>query len=344
MDADLLKNIHPLNTLSPKAIQALAKGMQVQLVKPGAYIFRTGDTVYDTLYVLEGRVDFLGSDGKLKLSLGKEQSKGVHPFPHEVPSKYDARAADDVKLLKVDSQLLSSVLSWDQPSGIEVGQLGATEPAADWMSNFLATRGFGRVPPAKLHTVFMKMQAADLKAGEIVIKQGTEGDCFFVVAQGRVVVEREAPNLPQPVKLAEFGPGACFGEDSLISGSTRNATVRMLTDGKLMKLTKADFIALLKTPLIPEVSFEQAQTLLAKGGQWLDVRMPNEVVDDRVDGSLNIPFPILRTRLASLPEGKPYIVFCKDGRNSSTATFLLSKQGLDAYYLRGGVASIAKKA
>ena len=205
------------------------------------------------------------------------------------------------------------------------------------MSNLLATRGFSRVPPAKLQTVFMKMKSVDAKAGDVVIKQGTAGDCFFVIAQGKVVVEREAANLPQPVKLAEFGPGATFGEDALISGSERNATVRMLSDGKLMKLDKADFMTLLKAPLIPEVSFQQAKDLVAKGAQWLDVRMPNEVSNDRMDGSLNIPFPILRTRLTTLPEGKPYVVFCKDGRNSSTATFLLSKHGLEAYLLRGGL-------
>ncbi len=343
MDAALLKNIHPLNTLSPKGLQTLSKGMQTRQFKSGSFIFRIGESVYDTLYVLEGKVELLGGDGKLKLTLGIDKSKGLHPFPHEVPSRYDARASGDVKLLQVDSQLLSSVLSWDQPSGIEVGRLDASEePAADWMSNFLATRGFSRVPPAKLQTVFVKMQSVDVKAGDIVIKQGTAGDCFFVIARGKVVVEREAANLPQPVKLAEFGPGSCFGEDALISGSERNATVRMLTDGKLMKLEKPDFIALLKAPLIPEVSFQQAKDMVAKGGQWVDVRMPNEVNNDRVDGSLNIPFPILRTRLTTLPEGKPYVVFCKDGRNSSTGTFLLSKQGLEAYLLRGGIDNATK--
>ncbi len=342
MDAALLKNLHPLNTLSPKGMQALAKGIRTRQFKSGSFIFRIGESVYDTLYVLEGQVELLSGDGKLKHTLGADKAKSLHPFPHEVPSNYDGRALGEVRLLEIDSQLLSSVLSWDQPSGAEVGQLQSSEPAADWMSNFLATRGFGRVPPAKLQTVFMKMQAADMKAGDIVIKQGTEGDCFFVIAQGKVVVEREAPNLAHPIKLAEFGPGSCFGEDALISGSVRNATVRMLTDGKLMKLAKPDFIALLKTPLIPEVTFPQAKVLVAKGGQWLDVRMPNEVANDRIEGSMNIPFPILRTRLSSLPEGKPYVLFCKDGRNSSTATFLLSKQGLEAYLLRGGVDSATK--
>lgn len=338
MDVTRLKTLHPLNKLSPKGLQALMKGMQVIFLGAEDYVFKAGDSVYDTLYVLEGRVELMDGQGKPVSTIGNE---GLHPFPREVPSAQSARATTDVQLLKIDSQLLSSVLSWDQPHGTTEMQ-AADQPDTDWMAHFLSSRGFSRVPPAKLQTVFMKMASVETKAGDVIIKQGTPGDCFYVIARGKVVVEREASNLAQPVKLAEYGPGACFGEDALISGATRNATVRMLTNGKLMRLDKTDFATALKAPLTPEVTFAQAKDMIAKGAAWVDVRMPNEVQNNRIADSINIPFPILRARLSTLAEGKPYVVCCSDGKNSSTATFLLSKHGLQAYTLKGGIGSIPK--
>lgn len=338
MDVARLRNLHPLNKLSPKGMQALMKGMQIIFMGADDFVFRVGDSVYDTLYVLEGRVEIMDKQGKVVSTIGND---GLHPFPREVPSAQGARAATDIQLLKIDSQLLSSVLSWDQPGGADAQQAD-DQPDTDWMAHFLSSRGFSRVPPAKLQTVFMKMVTVTAKAGDVIIKQGTPGDNFYVIARGKVVVEREASNLAQPVKLAEYGPGACFGEDALISGATRNATVRMLTNGKLMKLDKADFLTALKAPLTPEVSYAQATDLIAKGATWVDVRMPNEVQNNRMADSVNIPFPILRARLSTLAEGTPYVVVCSDGKNSSTATFLLSKHGLEAYTLRGGISGIPK--
>ena len=48
-----------------------------------------------------------------------------------------------------------------------------------------------------------------------------------------------------PVYLAELGMGDTFGEEALISGAHRNATVTMITDGVLMRLGKDDFNTLL---------------------------------------------------------------------------------------------------
>ena len=43
------------------------------------------------------------------------------------------------------------------------------------------------------------------------------------------------------VKVATLGPGASFGEEALLKGEPRNATVRMATAGRVLKLGKEDF-------------------------------------------------------------------------------------------------------
>lgn len=206
------------------------------------------------------------------------------------------------------------------------------------MTGFLQTRGFQNVPPENLQAVFFKMEEIKTTAGEVIIKQGAEDDdYFYIIAGGSVDVVREAESLGKSVKLAMFGPGACFGEDSLISGNPRNATVVMRTDGKLMRLHKNDFFKLLRDPLAKKLKPEKVQEVLDKGAAWVDVRMPPEANKAPLAGAMRIPFPLMRSRLTGFEADKPYIVACKDGRDSSVAAFIMAKVGLDAYFLDKGL-------
>ena len=66
----------------------------------------------------------------------------------------------------------------------------------------------------------MRMQRVDHKAGDIVIKQGDEGDYFYVIVKGKCLVTRETPLNKEGIKLAELGMGDTFGEEALISERT----------------------------------------------------------------------------------------------------------------------------
>ena len=55
------------------------------------------------------------------------------------------------------------------------------------------------------------------------------------------------------IKLAELKAGDTFGKQALISGAKRNATVRMVSNGDLARLTKDDFTILIKAPLLDEI-------------------------------------------------------------------------------------------
>ena len=75
------------------------------------------------------------------------------------------------------------------------------------MTTLLQTKAFHRIPPANIQAIFMRMQRINYRARDIVIKQGTEGDYFYVVVAGKCVVTRETPLNKEGIKLAELGPG-----------------------------------------------------------------------------------------------------------------------------------------
>ena len=54
----------------------------------------------------------------------------------------------------------------------------------DWMTTLLQTAAFHRIPPANIQAIFIRMQQINFKAGDVVIKQGDEGDFFYAITRG----------------------------------------------------------------------------------------------------------------------------------------------------------------
>ena len=176
--------------------------------------------------------------------------------------------------------------------------------------------------------------------GESVIQQGDEGEHFYLIREGKCEVVRKTRKNPEGVTLARLGVGDNFGEESLISGGKRNASITMVTDGVLMSLTKADFLELLNDPLLKWVGYPQGRELAADGAIWIDVRLPAEYQSRHIQHSVNLPLPLLRIKLDKLDPETRYILYCDSGRRASIATYLLSQKGYDAFVLQDALCNV----
>ena len=136
---------------------------------------------------------------------------------------------------------------------------------------------------------------------------------------------------------ALLGSGDAFGEEALIIGGVRNASIQMITNGTLLKLSKADFDELVSTPALSSVSQEVAQTRVDKGAQIIDVRYEEEYEESFIPGSVLIPLPDLRNRIASLDKEKEYLILCAAGLRASAAALLLLQQDVNAVVIEGGI-------
>lgn len=333
-----LKSFSPLDGLKAENLRALAEKTVVQELPGGRFLFRKGDTERRTIYVVSGEVELRDGDRMLAvIEGGKPDARS--PLSPGLPRRVSARARSRVEFISVDSDLLDVMLTWDQTGSYEVGELrGDNLPESDdWMTTLLQTKAFHRIPAANIQAIFMRMKQVNFKAGDIVIKQGDEGDFFYVITNGRCAVTRETPLSKDGIKLAELGPGDTFGEEALISQARRNATVTMATDGSLMRLGQDDFNTLMNEPMLQWIDFDTASSLVGGGAQWLDVRLPSEFESYHQEGAINIPLYFIRLKLKTLDPDKSYVVCCDTGRRSSAAAFVLSERGFNAYVLRGGL-------
>jgi len=335
---NLFANLVPLNALKPESQATLAKKATILEASPGQYLFRVGEDLASALFLLEGAVELLDPDERTLALVRAGEAGAAHRIAHQAPRKVAARVLEPSRLLVIDAGLLDVMLTWDQTGSFEVDELSADDDTSgDWMARLLQMPTFQSVPPANLQAMFMRMEQVNYEAGHVVIRQDDPGDYFYVVMEGRCMVTREVPNS-KPVRLAELEAGSCFGEEALISESPRNATITLLTYGKLMRLAKADFRSLLNEPLARKISAAEAKRQIDSGAaKWLDVRMPSEVAAAPLEGALNIPLFMLRMKLNLLDTNTRYIVACDSGRRSSVAVFVLTQKGYDVAMLDGGL-------
>jgi CRP-like cAMP-binding protein len=342
VDISILTAFSPLDGLKAENLHALARKTQIRELDAGRALFKEGDTEKRTFYLVSGIIE-LRNDERLMTTIRAGTPEARPPLAPGLPRKFTARAQTDVSYIVIDSDLLDVLITWDQTGQYEVTELNGDKAAmtGDWMTALLQTKAFHRIPPANIQAIFMRMQRINYRARDVVIKQGTEGDYFYVVVSGKCVVTRETPLNKEGIKLAELGSGDSFGEEALIAEAKRNATVTMVTDGTLMRLGKQDFQTLLNEPLLQWVSYDQAKQIVAGGGKWLDVRLPSEFQNLRIDDALNIPLYFIRLKLNALAKDIPYVVCCDTGRRSSAAAYILSERGFEAYVLKGGLSASA---
>ncbi|MEO0575502.1 MAG: cyclic nucleotide-binding domain-containing protein [Pseudomonadota bacterium] len=335
---DELRRFSPLDGLKTENLSALAKKTQVKTLEPSQLLFNEGDSEKRTFYVLSGTVELL-ERGTVQDTVAGGGSRARNPLTPILPRRYTVRAHDTVRYLSIDSDLLDVMLTWDQTGSYEVSEL-RDDPAVsdDWMTTLLQSKAFHKIPPANIQAIFMRMQQVNYKSGDQIIKQGTDGDFFYVLTRGSAAVTRETPLNQEGIRLADLAVGDTFGEEALIAESKRNATVTMTSDGAVMRLGKDDFRTLLNEPMLDWVDVAEAEKILDDGGVWLDVRLPSEYQNFNKPGSINMPLYFIRLKLGTLDPQTPYVVCCDTGRRSSAGAYIMNERGFKTYVLRGGLA------
>jgi signal transduction histidine kinase len=84
-----------------------------------------------------------------------------------------------------------------------------------------------------------------ISAGDTLFRERDEPESAYIVAEGEIEILKESAG--RSVRIAVSGPGDVVGEMGLVSGEPRNATVKALTDGRLVEIPKACLDELLAT-------------------------------------------------------------------------------------------------
>ena len=147
------------------------------------------------------------------------------------------------------------------------------------------------------------------------MREGDAPDNFYVIREGTAAVSKTLDGNSQVV--AYLREGDVFGEDALLANAPRNATVRMLQGGRLMKLSKEAFNAVLKPPMVSWVLPQQAASMVQEGVRLIDVRMRRNTAAFEPRRQQSPALQAARGHAGAARGGCRVLVYCKTGERSA---------------------------
>ena len=344
-----LATLAPLTGLSPERLAELAAVAVIERGHRGTDPLKDRLQAPQSIFLLQGELllAFEGG-GTLVVVGGSEETQQA--LNRQKQRLARSKAITDVDLLAIEDDVLDILATWDQvaAAGGESSAMGkAVRSDARLITGAfslgnLRSGAFAQLPVAHIDELLKRFERAKTARGDVVIREGDEGDFYYVVESGRFQVERLVGGAK--VILAELKSGDAFGEEALVSEAKRNATVVSLGEGELLRLDRKHFNELLREPLLRRLAFEEAAEKVRRGALWLDVRYPSEYQYDKLPGAINVPLAEVRNMFAVLDRSKEYVAYCQSGRRSAAAAFLFAQRGFKVWLLEGGLRSVEKSA
>ncbi|NNM79438.1 MAG: cyclic nucleotide-binding domain-containing protein [Gallionella sp.] len=353
LDIKVLASLEPIAAFGSGRLRELLDYCHTENIAKGTDPFKAHGLEGQSVYLVRGEIELIYQDGN-RVIVNARSEWAKHPLGKRQPNIVGATALTDSQLLRIDDDLLDRMVTWDQFSSHDLTAIGhdaSRVEAPDDESNkrLLTTNLFSaeslkngplaHLPTANIGELLQRIEAIAVWAGDTIIREGDEGDYYYLIDTGRAQVTRRVGGVD--LVLADLKAGDVFGEEALISEAKRNATVTMQSNGVLLRLGRQDFLALLQEPLLHKVSYAQARQSVAQGAVWLDVRHPPEYRYDRLPGALSVPLNDIRNAIGVLDKDKKYIAYCQSGRRSAAAAFILAQAGYDVQVLEGGLWSVS---
>src|SRR5436305_8003000 len=110
---------------------------------------------------------------------------------------------------------------------------------------------FRFLPDEHFEKICSLLQLEQHDFGELIVKQGEPANAFYILISGRARVVKSGASNGEEIVLGTLRPGDSFGEAALSEGGTRSATVRCSTSVEVLRLDRAEFLALIEA--VPEL-------------------------------------------------------------------------------------------
>jgi CRP/FNR family transcriptional regulator, cyclic AMP receptor protein len=157
--------------------------------------------------------------------------------------------------------------------------------------------------------------------GDIVFRQGDEGDRLFIVKEGVLEILAQPADSTEAHAIAYLGKGEVLGEIALLTGSKRSATARSPERAELFTIKKAVFLGLMGT--VPDFA-RNLCLVLAKRLEATTLRIPR-ASGKQLQGNLRFfdLATVIQTLIGSHQTG--ILVVTQDGGKTKLAEIFFVK-------------------
>jgi len=338
--AKILRGSRLLGQLSSVQIQHLLESSGKKHAESGEIIQRQSDDNQQHLILLSGELEIQrtwqvesGNDRSYTRTLKPSEKDGGYAFLCAL-NNTRVRALGEAEYILLDANVVDELLGWSGHKA-EIDQ----DPELRRRMSLVKQVGiFYEVPLENIKDAFRCMKTRHYQPGDVVVREGELGASYYIIDNGEAEVYRTDPFSGETSKVDDICCGDAFGEESLLQNAYRNATIIMKTPGTMLVLDKSDFDMLLKPHIIEEISAMKAQALIKSGqAKLIDCRYDMEYEESRIPGAPLYPLDKFRRYIHLLDPDSTYVVYCRSGRRSKAAAYLLRERNIIAFSLIGGI-------
>lgn len=339
---DGLSSFVPLQAVPKQHLAYLLNQVESRILFEGG-VFQsqfTGRDCYLYLYSGEVIVRTAGRSDEVVVA-----TENLLPLAYQCYQPVEVEALTDSELLIFPAKQLRQMLCWSQMAEFQRVQV-AGDPTRDedaqWINFILDSNLFFKVPPTNVSTIFAKLQPVPVVAGQVIVKQGDLADACYFVKEGSAAVEVTNTAGTETKLVAKLGPGRCFGEDALVNRTQRNASVTMLQAGVLMRLSKQDFLPLMKKDHAPVVELDYLLQKIGRDDQCVvvDVRTDCEYDFGHLESAINISLDLLPLHLPRLKRDVEYILYSDSGFRSNAGAVAMARLGFRVSTFAAGLSEL----
>jgi len=208
---------------------AIFDAMFERIVDEGDIIMNQGD-IGDNFYVIDvGEVEVLVS-GQHVTNIGENGTFGELALIHGRTRAATVRALSKCKLWAIDRESYRRIL------------MNSHLKKRDLYQEFLLkVKILQNLDEWERLTIADALEEVIFKAGEEVVKQGDQGNKFYMIIQGQADVTQHVALDEEEKLVGTLGPSDYFGEVALLSDRPRAATVTAKSTLKCVRLDRSRF-------------------------------------------------------------------------------------------------------
>jgi putative peptide zinc metalloprotease protein len=241
----LLRRMPLFATAEDEELDLVCASLRAERFAPGRTIIRQGERG-DRFYIVQrGHVEVLQRDGRGVTEVVERLERGDYfgevALLNDAPRNATCRATVPTELLSL------SRADFERLVMMRFGLRGGVDRSIARVELLRQVPLFAGLDTRQIQTLAARMREERYEPGDVLIRQGDEGETFYVVESGCIetwVSQNGAERL-----VAERGPGEYVGEIALLMRVPRTATVRASTALQVLALDREEFDQLVASHL-----------------------------------------------------------------------------------------------
>ncbi|NWU06317.1 KGP2 kinase, partial [Cephalopterus ornatus] len=210
---DALNRNQFLKRLEPHQTRDMVECMYERTFQQGSYIIRQGEPGNHIFVLKEGSLEVF-QQNKLLSSIPVWTAFGELAILYNCTRTASVKAITNVKTWALDREVFQNIMRV------------TAQTRQEQYRNFLRSVSLLKnLPEDKLTKIIDCLEVEYYDKGDYVIREGEEGNTFFIIAKGKVIVTQSTADHSQPQLIKNLHKGDYFGEKALISDDVRSANV-----------------------------------------------------------------------------------------------------------------------